>query len=1150
MIHILPTMKIKELHIRNIASIEEAHINFETGLVDGQTGRQAPVFLICGDTGVGKSALLDSITLALYKTTPRLNSVVDSTHNEYKMFKDSKETIGIKSIEQYTRLGISSHDDCYSMVRFEGNDGIDYYARLDLGMNRTGGYSTPKWTVKIGNADWVKVDNRNSVIEQVVGLSFTQFNRMAMLAQGQFAQFLCGEKKEREEILEQLTNTEIFSAYGKAIKSLFDRAKKEKEMAENTLATEKSHRLSSEQIEQLQQQCNIEGEKKTRLEKQLHELDSRLQLATRIHDGRVQARMAQQRLTPLRAMMETEDFKAMKQLVDTWDKTEPQREQFREMQEARTAISKNKEKEERCRQRYLVLSSNLLWQEQQNGQHEASLHQAEAWLNRQKERVAMYARVPEVDLLLNNLNTQKEDRQRYLKAKGDEETKTPQLENALQQAVTASQTAETAVNAKQKDIDTLIDQRAKLDPDSINQALEQLNNRLNRYSNWKERRTQLDGMVEELTKTKASLAEQKKLLDAAKNNAATAEAAFSQAHKNHETVLTQYNTLKFGLEEDLKALRHRLVAEHATTCPLCGQPLAAICHDEDFVHLLSPVEKALNEAKQTLDTATAERDRAKSQYDKLNGQYEAQSADCQKQQTKCREAEERLKQEVCSEGWEYDDRFTVKVDESLAELSIQKEALLDKQSQAESLQKQIQNLQKEKEQLLKTHADAVKYEADARNQLVQNSQSIENYAARLKEIDKAVDNCIKQINDCIGVFFPDWQMDVEATRTRLASDANTYNQKNETYKKDAEQLERQKAQYSEMDNIKKQVETYHPTWILPLTPQSLPRQAEPADWHQLLSYVVQLREAITELEAKAKERSTSLQLWYEQTDSSQEALEQLIAKKEQLEPARKQVSAAEADMKSATDAHEAAFKTIAESRDALHLEPHDPDPDSAQLTADKEALQAQLGEATAQYATAKSSLDADEANRKRASQAEEACRLATIKFNKWNAINQRFGSTRFRTLVQTHILRPLLNNANIYLEQITDRYKLTCSEENERLAILVMDRYNKDAVRSATVLSGGERFMVSLALSLALSSLNRPDFNVNILFIDEGFGTLDEKSLDSVMSTLEKLQAIAGQSNRRVGIISHREELNERIRTQIRVTRHGEGRSKVEVVCD
>ena len=142
----------------------------------------------------------------------------------------------------------------------------------------------------------------------------------------------------------------------------------------------------------------------------------------------------------------------------------------------------------------------------------------------------------------------------------------------------------------------------------------------------------------------------------------------------------------------------------------------------------------------------------------------------------------------------------------------------------------------------------------------------------------------------------------------------------------------------------------------------------------------------------------------------------------------------------------------------------------------------------------------------------------------------------------------MLNNANIYLSEITDRYKLTCSEDNEQLSILVQDRYNKDQIRSATVLSGGERFMISLALSLALSSLNRPDLNVNILFIDEGFGTLDKTSLESVMATLEKLQEIAGESNRRVGIISHREELDERIPTQIHVVKKGEGRSRIQFV--
>ena len=87
-----------------------------------------------------------------------------------------------------------------------------------------------------------------------------------------------------------------------------------------------------------------------------------------------------------------------------------------------------------------------------------------------------------------------------------------------------------------------------------------------------------------------------------------------------------------------------------------------------------------------------------------------------------------------------------------------------------------------------------------------------------------------------------------------------------------------------------------------------------------------------------------------------------------------------------------------------------------------------------------------------------------------------------------------------------------------------------------------------MALSLALSSLNRPDMNVNILFIDEGFGTLDERSLDSVMSTLEKLQEIAGQTNRRVGIISHREELDERIAVKIKVVKKGEGRSLIQMV--
>lgn len=200
-----------------------------------------------------------------------------------------------------------------------------------------------------------------------------------------------------------------------------------------------------------------------------------------------------------------------------------------------------------------------------------------------------------------------------------------------------------------------------------------------------------------------------------------------------------------------------------------------------------------------------------------------------------------------------------------------------------------------------------------------------------------------------------------------------------------------------------------------------------------------------------------------------------------------------------------------------------------------------------QMAEIRSRLEENDKNQRKLKICAKELNEATERYNKWAILNSHFGDYRFRALVQTYILRPLLNNANVYLRKITDRYTLTCDEQNDHLAILVHDNYNKGQVRSATVLSGGERFMVSLALSLALSSLNKQGMNVNILFIDEGFGTLDEHSLDSVMTTLERLQDIAGQTHRRVGIISHREELAERIPVQISVVKQGEGRSRIIV---
>ena len=89
-------MKIKELHIRNIASIEKGDIDFENGLRDAISGETAPLFLISGDTGAGKTVILDCISMALYKKTPRIDGVANAMKNDY--VNAEGETLRVASI--------------------------------------------------------------------------------------------------------------------------------------------------------------------------------------------------------------------------------------------------------------------------------------------------------------------------------------------------------------------------------------------------------------------------------------------------------------------------------------------------------------------------------------------------------------------------------------------------------------------------------------------------------------------------------------------------------------------------------------------------------------------------------------------------------------------------------------------------------------------------------------------------------------------------------------------------------------------------------------------------------------------------------------------------------------------------------------------
>ncbi|HEX2525859.1 MAG TPA: AAA family ATPase [Geminicoccus sp.] len=164
----------------------------------------------------------------------------------------------------------------------------------------------------------------------------------------------------------------------------------------------------------------------------------------------------------------------------------------------------------------------------------------------------------------------------------------------------------------------------------------------------------------------------------------------------------------------------------------------------------------------------------------------------------------------------------------------------------------------------------------------------------------------------------------------------------------------------------------------------------------------------------------------------------------------------------------------------------------------------------------------------------------------WLRLSDLIGSadgTKFRRFAQNLTLTQLLHLANRHLLDLHPRYELQRAPGGD-LVLQVVDRYMADEVRGVHSLSGGERFLISLALALGLASLSSSHgIRVESLFIDEGFGALDAQSLSMAVSVLERLQA----TGRRIGVISHVEELKERIAVKVEVTPRGGGRSSVAV---
>jgi len=242
------------------------------------------------------------------------------------------------------------------------------------------------------------------------------------------------------------------------------------------------------------------------------------------------------------------------------------------------------------------------------------------------------------------------------------------------------------------------------------------------------------------------------------------------------------------------------------------------------------------------------------------------------------------------------------------------------------------------------------------------------------------------------------------------------------------------------------------------------------------------------------------------------------------------------------------------ARRARHMEdapPQPPDQDAATEAAVAALLAAAEQERRAVHETAAAlavRIREDDGRRERArSMMDEIERQRAVE-ERWAKLSELIGSAdgkKFRNYAQQFTLDVLLGYANRHLGQLARRYRLerVANAGGPSLALMVRDQDMGGEVRSVNSLSGGESFLVSLALALGLASLSSNRVKVESLFIDEGFGSLDSETLGVAMDALDALQSLG----RKVGVISHVQEMTERIATKVLVRPGGGGSSAITV---
>ena len=1004
------------------------------------------IFAITGPTGAGKTTLLDAICLALYRQTPRLGDITQSSN------------------EIMTR----QTGECFAEVLFSTQTG-NYRAHWSQHRARkqpNGKLQAAKH--EIADADSGKIiDSKFGTVDKriidITGMDFARFTQSMLLAQGGFAAFLRASPDERAPILEKITGTAIYSAISI---SVHERRGMEDQQLNLLLAEQEGMRLlTPEQEEELRTEESAQAEQ------------------LRNESGKADT-LRQQHQWQQRCHQLTQKHSTLTQELGLWQQQDGA---FTGQRERLAAASRALE----LSASYATLDNmrNDQQEEQQTLAHnKASLPEIiQQSLDQQRQ-------VEQLNKLMTDAEQQLDSARPILKKVHVLDSRSADSQQSIKTRQITLDGMLTSLRKQNAAISTIgqgASEQAEQNYQRAQQATEQAQQQLdaiaqdNKPAHWRE---QSDDLSERIVRTDSLLQRMaERVQQEQRSEELSAVIRDSEAELGRSThALTQadnlmsaHRTALNSLQEqsalqqriiNLQAMRSELIS--GEPCPLCGaseHPFAEHAPDTDInslAHKIKAQQTKMIASEQARRKAHASQVQLSTTIDNLNVQLK------QLQQTL---------------------RVLTQTIESLC-----KQLAVDVSRQAIESHKQLLQQQK--------------------NAVSVTLQEIDACEARLKDCHRE-QHLANLIREAVAV-----KNDLDMQQEKL--DALHAERRALLQDKDPDQEEaRLQALVSQAGQARD-------------TARQQLQQSERR--HQHLQQQIATHEKSIDVRAKKlrhAELAFATALKQQQFSNEQTFVSALLPESER--------KVLEANAQALQEHGIALRAALAQTR-------HELDSERAKaLTQDSlDVLQEQWQTQESTVSALREKLGALRQRLKdnditRNQQQTLAIKIdqQKIEVERWQRLHALIGSSdgkRFRNFAQGLTFELMVQHANVQLQKMTDRYLLVRDHE-QPLDLDVIDNYQAGEIRSTKNLSGGESFIVSLALALGLSRMASRNVRVDSLFLDEGFGTLDEDALDTALETLTSLQ----QEGKLIGVISHVPALKERISTQIKVASVAGGRSAI-----